>query len=533
MPTVVVLLLAGAAVPGRAEAAPVPELAWKACRSALPAYAGLFESLKGVRVECAKLRVPVDRSRPGGRTIEIAVSRIPATGGKPRGSLVVNPGGPGGTGTDFAVAVAGRASKRVRAAYDIVGFDPRGTGGSAPMSCAPGYFDPVRRDYNPRTPEDFSYWKKRARAYAAACHAKYGDLLDHLKSTDTVADMESLRKALGDNKLNFYGVSYGTYLGGVYATLHPRRVGRMVLDSNVSPTGVWYEANLRQNRTFDRNLDLFFAWVARHDDVFGVGSTRAEVRAFYRRTRAALARKPVAGRVGKKPAEAENKLVRVGPDELDDAFLAAGYRAGDGVWPLLGQALQARKEGDDRGIVLAYQYLGAQKESGGYAVYTGTQCTDAPWPSRWSRWRRDHAALARRYPFMTWSNAWYNLPCRYWKAAPGVPVEIRRRAGLPPVLLFQATLDAATPFRGGPEMRRRLGGHLVVEERGLTHGILQRGNRALDRIFERYLLTGRLPQGTTTRVPALPEPVPPAGRGTARQIAQDAARVAQDALPGR
>ncbi|GAB2808354.1 alpha/beta hydrolase [Actinocorallia aurea] len=520
-----VLLAAGAVAAGGSAAQAVPgAIAWKPCKSALPAFAELFEPLKGVTVECAKLAVPLDRRRPNGKRFELALSRIPAAGGRPRGTLLVNPGGPGGTGTDFAVAVAGRASEKVREAYDIVGFDPRGTGGSAQMSCLPRHFDPVRRDYNPRTPEDFAYWKKRARAYAEACDAKYGGLLDHLKTTDTVGDMEAIRKALGESRLNFFGVSYGTYLGAVYATLHPRRVGRMVLDSNVSPVGVWYEANLRQNRTFDRNIGLFFAWVARHHDVFGVGRTRAEVGAFYRRTRAALARRPISASIGPKLAAADAPAgpTRIGPDELDDTFLAAGYRAGDGVWPLLGQALQARKAGEDKGLAVAYQHLGAQKESGGYAVYTGTQCTDAPWPSRWSRWRRDHAAMARRYPFMTWSNAWYNLPCKYWKAAPGRPVEIRRRAGLPPVLLFQATLDAATPFGGGPEMRRRLGGRLVVEEGGLTHGIVQRGNRAVDKIFERYLLTGAVPEARTTRVPALPEPVPVTRAASAERLAAEA-----------
>ncbi|ROO83458.1 alpha/beta hydrolase family protein [Actinocorallia herbida] len=531
---VTVLLLAGAVVPGgsAAQAAPAPAIGWKPCKAALPAFAAMFESLEGVRIECAKLAVPLDRRRPDGKKFELALSRIPAAGGKPKGTLLVNPGGPGGTGTDFAVAVAGRASAKVRAAYDIVGFDPRGVGGSRPMSCLPDHFAPVRRDYNPRTPADFAYWKGRARAYAEACDKKYGGLLDHLKTTDTVADLESIRRALGERRLNFFGVSYGTYLGGVYATLHPRRVGRMVLDSNVSPVGVWYESNLRQNRTFDRNLDLFFAWTARHQDVYQVGGTRAEVRAFYRRTRAALARRPISASIGPKlaAADAPDGPTRMGPDELDDTFLAAGYRAGDGVWPLLAQALRARKEGDDKGLVVAYQHLGAQKEPGGYAVYTGTQCTDAPWPSRWSRWRRDHAAMARRFPFMTWSNAWYNLPCKYWKAAPGTPVEIRRRAGLPPVLLFQATYDAATPFSGGPEMRRRLGGHLVVEEGGLTHGIVQRGNAAVDRIFERYLLTGALPEGRTSRVRALPDPVPPVGPDAA---ARAVAETAGARLPGR
>ncbi|MEO3783009.1 alpha/beta hydrolase [Actinocorallia sp. B10E7] len=502
------LVLAGLALPAQASAA-APQhrpVKWGSCGQDLVDYAALYDTLKGAILQCAKIKVPLDHNRPRGEKITLALSRIKHTGAK-KGTLVVNPGGPGGTGTDFAVPVAGRASAKLRAAYDIVGFDPRGTGGSGAMSCDADHFDPVRPDYNPKNKGDIAYWLKEAKDYAKACGKKYGRLLKHMKTTDSARDMELIRQRLNDRKLNFYGASYGTYLGGVYATLFPRKVGRMVLDSNVAPSGVWYDANLEQDKAFDRNLNIFFGWVAKHNDVYKVGATRKEVRAFYYKTRAELAAKPVSVALDPaKPAE----LTKVGPSELEDSFLTAGYRASSGIWGLLATALADRKAGSDTGIANAYVNLGASAEADGYAVYSAVQCTDVQWPRKWKTWKRDAERTAAKHPFMTWNNTWYNSPCLYWPAKAGKPVDVRERAGLPDILLFQATLDAATPYAGGPELRKRLGGHLVVEDGGLTHGVVQRGNAKIDAYFENYLLTGRLPKRKVVHVDALPKPQPPA-----------------------
>lgn len=515
------LVLAGLALPAPASAAAPKHrpVKWGACGKDLVDYAALYDTLKDAVLQCAKIKVPLDHRRPGGAKITLALSRVKHTGSKKIGSLVVNPGGPGGTGTDFAIPVAGRASAKLRAGYDIVGFDPRGTGGSGAMSCVADHFAPVRPAYKPRSKKDVASWLKKSKAYAKACGKKYGRLLKHMKTTDSARDLEIIRQRLNDGRLDFYGASYGTYLGGVYATLFPRKVGRMVLDSNVAPSRVWYDANLEQDKAFDRNLNVFFGWVAEHDDVYKVGKTRKEVRAFYYKTRAELTAKPVS--VALDPAK-PGELTKVGPSELEDSFLVAGYRASGGIWGLLATALSERKAGSDTGIAEAYVNLGATDEpTSGYPVYNAVQCTDVQWPRKWRTWQRDAERTDARYPFVTWGNTWYNAPCLYWPAKAGKPVDVRKRAGLPKILLFQATHDAATPYAGGPELRNRLGGHLVVEDGGLTHGVVQRGNAKIDAYFESYLLTGRLPKRKVVHVDALPKPRPPAAEARTRTAPAD------------
>ncbi|GAA3196300.1 alpha/beta hydrolase [Actinocorallia longicatena] len=487
--------------PAAAQAQSKPaSIKWHACAAGtgLPDYKAAFPTLAKVTLQCATIKVPVDFRHPRGKKLTLALSRLKHTGkGKAR-HMLVNPGGPGGTGTDFAIAVAGRASAKLMAKYDIVGFDPRGTGGSGALSCDSHYFDPVRPDYNPKTKADIRFWLSKSKAYAKACGKKYGKLLNHIKTVDNVHDMDAIRGRLGDRKLDFYGASYGTYLGAVYASLFPRKVGRFTLDSNVDPRGVWYDANLEQDKAFDRNLNILWGWIAKHDADFHLGTSQKAVKDLYYKTRTELITKPVDVKI-------DGEQVKVGPDELDDTWLGAGYRASSIRWTDLARALAARSKGDDTGIATTFLTYGASSEDG-YPVYTGTQCTDVQWPTSWKKWQADNTRLAKKYPFETWNNAWYNAPCLYWPAKAGRPVKITAKRGLPKILLFQATLDAATPFAGGPQLQKQLNAKLIIEDGGLTHGIVQRGNAPIDAAFEAFMLTGKLPKKRTTHVPSLGEP---------------------------
>lgn len=471
-------------------------LTWAPCTDA--GLAGL---------ECSSLRVPLDHRDPHGRQITIALSRAPhtATTGF-QGSLLVNPGGPGGTGRDFALRVANHLPASLRADYDVVGFDPRGVGGSDPaLSCEPNYFAPVRPDYLPASRAIEATWLKRSAGYAAACGKKYGSLLSHMKTTDAAEDMDDIRAALGEKQINYYGASYGTYLGSVYATMFPAHVRRMVLDSNVRPSGVWYDDNLDQDKAFERNIDALFAWIAKYDAVYHLGTTERAVQDFYYATRAALVTSPAAGIVG--------------GDELDDTFLVAGYIDLGPYWPYLANALAAYKTGATGPLVDAFTTLGATTDDNGYAVYNAVQCSDVRWPRSWATWQADNARLYRQgYRFETWANAWYNAPCVFWPARPGRPVDVGHTRGLPPVLLFQATNDAATPYDGGVEMNRRLAGsRLVIEDGGRTHGVVQRGNACIDDKFNAFLATGTLPP-EGVHCGHLPEPVPPSTTAALRLL---------------
>ncbi len=490
--TTAVLATAGVtAVPAGATAPPVPpaaKLTWKDCGT--EDYPAL---------QCASLKVPLDHAAPRGRQITLALSRIPHTAKTYQGPLLVNPGGPGGSGLTLAGFVASALPEPVAAQYDVIGFDPRGVGASRPaLNCRPGHFDPVRPDSVPSTRALERANVTRAKAFAAACGEKYGDLLPYIDSVSAVRDMDAIRAALGAKRINYFGYSYGTYLGAVYGRLFPERVRRMVLDSVVAPRGVWYESNLTQDHAFGDRHRALMAWVARHDATYRLGKDPAAVEAKWYAMRTAVAKNPADGTVG--------------ASELEDTFLPGGYY--NGYWPHLAEAFSAYvNDKDTAALVEAYENFGAVSPAGdnGYSVYTAVECRDAPWPRRWGRWRADNGAVHAKAPFMTWNNAWYNAPCAFWPTPSLRPVDITND-DLPPVLLFQATDDAATPYEGAVTMNRRLAGSsLVVEEGGGNHGITLSGNDCLDKHLTAYLTDGTVPYagGRADAVcEALPDPKP-------------------------
>ncbi|MET9959189.1 alpha/beta hydrolase [Streptomyces sp. NPDC006326] len=455
-------------------------------------------------VRCATLPVPLDYARPDGPLITLTVSRAAADGrgGAARqGALVYNPGGPGASGMFFPLVAGLPEWQRISAAYDLVGYAPRGVGRSAPLSCQ----DPARYDRAPTqvpaqpTP---AYKKERiaaARAYALGCAQRAGAALPYYGTLDNVRDLHVLRAALGEEKLTFMGASYGTYLGAVYATLYPGHVRRMVLDSavNPDPRRIWYRANLDQAVGFEHRWADFRAWAARHHSVYRLGATPAAVQASYERVRDAVARTPAGGVVG--------------TGELQSAFLQAAYY--DDVWAERAAALSAFLAGDPAPLIrqAAPDRASAAERENARAVYTAVLCNDAPWPADWETWDRDTTGTARRAPFEAWANTFLNLPCAYWPAAgrhQPVAVGVRPDA-IPPTLIVAAERDGATPYPGALELQRRLGPRAaLVTERGAgAHGVSGGRNDCVDRHVERYLLTGATAGWRATCAPH-PEPAP-------------------------
>ena len=197
---------------------------------------------------CAMLSVPLDYSRPKGAKIQLALSMIKHKTKKYQGIMLVNPGGPGGSGLTLSV-LGQYVPNGAGDSYDWIGFDPRGVGSSKPaLTCDPNYFAGPRPLYEPLTPQLERTWLARSKGYAAACGKNGGALLSHMKTTDAARDMDSIRAALRQKQINYYGFSYGTYLGQVYATLFPSRVRRMVFDGVVNPKRVWYAGEPRPGR---------------------------------------------------------------------------------------------------------------------------------------------------------------------------------------------------------------------------------------------------------------------------------------------
>ncbi|MFF6778749.1 alpha/beta hydrolase [Streptomyces sp. NPDC012637] len=445
-------------------------------------------------VECGTVRVPLDYAHPEGTRIPLTVSRVRASGpaaGR-QGALVHNPGGPGASSTWFPLAADLPAWRRVAAAYDLVGYAPRGVGRSAPVSCQ----DPADRAKGPTlaptVPSEVFKQERvaRARTYAQGCARRTGAALRHYHSLNNARDLEVLRAALGEPRLTYMGASYGTYFGALYATLFPHRVRRMVFDApvNPAPRQIWYVNNLDQSLAFERRWTDFRTWAAKHDKVYGLGATPAEVGENYEKVRAELAATPAGGKVG--------------PGQLHGAMLQALYD--DRFWAARAGALGAYLEGDPKPLVAQAAPVsrtdGAAAAGNGdpgnaTAVYTAVECNDAPWPEDFALWDRDNTRLAKLAPFETWDNVWANLPCAYWKAPRQKPLDVRTGPGvLPPVLILAAERDAAAPYEGARELQRRLAGAALVTERDAgTHGIGGGTNACVNGYLERYLLTGAVP----------------------------------------
>ncbi|MET9623486.1 alpha/beta hydrolase [Streptomyces sp. NPDC006464] len=474
-------------------------------------------------VSCATVTVPLDYADPDGPRIGLTVSRVRASGpaSSRQGALVYNPGGPGASSTSFPLAAGLPAWKRIAAVYDLVGYAPRGVGSSAPVSCQ----DPADRVTGP-TPaptEPSEVFKRervaRAKTYALGCAHRTGASLRHYHSLNNARDLEVLRAALGEPKLTYMGASYGTYFGALYATLFPHRVRRMVFDAPVhpAPRQIWYANNLDQSLAFERRWADFRTWIARHDRVYGLGTTAEGVGRSYERARAELAARPAGGRVG--PGQLHAVMLQAGYDDVfwpSRAAALARFLKGDPE-PLIALAAPAGNPSGTRGSAGAAPgaaLTGAAPSSdpgNATAVYTAVECNDAPWPEDFAVWDRDNTRLARRAPFETWDNVWANLPCAYWTAPRQRPLDVRTAPGeLPPVLILAAERDAATPYAGALELQRRLSGAALVTERDAgTHGIGGGGNACVNGHLETYLLTGAVPGKTPVRrASCAPHPEP-------------------------
>jgi pimeloyl-ACP methyl ester carboxylesterase len=476
------------AAPGQAAA-----LHWHSC------------SAQGAQLQCASLQVPLSYAHPDGRKITLALSKVAATApaSQQQGDLLVNPGGPGASGLGLAASVAAGLDPAVAADYNIIGFDPRGVGSSVPaLHCDPSFFAGVRPDYVPASQAAEQVLVGRAKAYAADCEKANGWLLPYMTSADIARDMDSIRAALGVTKINYFGYSYGTYLGQVYATLFPHRLRRMVLDSTVNPDRAWYGDNIDQDYAFEGRILAFFSWVAAHDTIYRLGGTRAQVDQAWYRARSDLKSHPVAGSNGP----------MIGPDEYDDTFLQGGYN--NALWPGLAAALAGYLHGGAASqLISQYNQEGTQNENE-FAVYNAVQCSDVNWPRNWAQWDADTRRIYRTAPFEAWDNAWFNAACAFWPVkGPATPLRTGG-AGLPGILMIQGTLDAATPYAGAQDAHRRLpSARMVVVAGGGNHGqsLAQPPNACVNGYLDNYLATGALPSGAglvNATCPALPAPSP-------------------------
>ena len=441
--------------------------------------------------ECASLTVPVDYDDPDGATIDLAVVRVPAQRPSKRlGSLVVNPGGPGGSGVDYARAADFIVGPGVRDAYDVVGFDPRGVGRSAPIDCVT---DSELDDFlaSDPTPDDVVEEREFATTsadFAGSCAENAGPLLPHVSTEDAARDMDVLRAALGEETLTYLGKSYGTLLGTTYAELFPEHVGRFVLDGVVPPDLTSAETDLGQAKGFETATRRWAAYCAAEGDC-PLGSTTDEVMDGLRTFLASVDENPL-------PRTGDNSV-----PELTEGWASLGIAAAmydQGQWRILVDAMADAVAGDGTALMqLADQY--ADRNPGGtYAgnimeVIYAVNCLDKPDSGSVPEYARLADAAAVEAP--TWGRylMWSSLPCAYWPVeGTRQPHEVRA-TGAPPIVLIGTTGDPATPYEWAVRLNDQLDSSSLITFEGDGHTAYTRSNACVDDAVDAYYLDGTVP----------------------------------------
>ena len=432
--------------------------------------------------ECASLEVPVDYADPDGGTLAISVLRSPSTG-EARGALVVNPGGPGSSGVDYARAASAVVTDEVRDSFDVVGFDPRGVGGSAPVDCASdAEFDRlISVDGTPDTPAEVTELE-RASAILE-CTSPVEGLLEHMSTADAARDLDVLRAALGQDRLDYLGVSYGTHLGATYSALFPDRVGRFVLDGPLPADLDAEDLTLGQALGFEDALARFVEYCA---DAGGC-PLGDDPDAGLVRLRALL------DDLDAMPAPTSDPDRPLTEASATYAILMSLYRVGDR--PRLLDALASLAAGDGTPLQLMLDERVGRQPDGSYRdnafdAFYAISCRDREAPTDFPASVERLSAAA---PVLGEYLAWGNLPCAGSEVEePPVPVSA------PPAMLVVATThDPATPFAWAEVLVAQLGDAVLLVREGDGHTAYREGSACIDETVDAFFLDGTLPEPGT------------------------------------
>ncbi|RDG39783.1 alpha/beta hydrolase [Streptomyces corynorhini] len=453
-------------------------LSWKKCP----------KEVHAAGVECTTVEVPLDYENPDGKVIEIAVSRLASKNpDKRRGVLVTNSGGPGGqTLTMPATLREMGVPKSVLDSYDVIGIDPRGVGHSTPVTCGLKLTDhPSNIPTYARGEADVAAEAKRVEAVAKKCAtSRTADLLPHITTANTARDMDRVREALGESKISYYGISYGTYLGSVYTTMFPKKTDRVFIDSVTGPGG-WDASFVRKfGEGFQNRFPDFAEFAAAQDKNYGLGKTPEEVEATYFDIAEKLDTKP-------SPEGYNGQIFR---QVTFDHFyydkklpeLAEIWKALDTGKPVPKPDTGAEGEGAAApSDIPADNYLASQMH---------VICNDSKWPEDVSQYARNVEEDRKRYPMFGAAGA--NItPCAFWPSEPAEkPVKITDR-GPSNILMLQNLRDNATPLSSAREMREALGdrARMVTADQGGHLAYLFLDNKCANDIVTTFLVTGERP----------------------------------------
>ncbi|MFI7103523.1 alpha/beta hydrolase [Streptomyces sp. NPDC050161] len=456
---------------------------WKRCEADTPA-----------EFECATIKAPLDYRAPGGKRIDLAISRIKSTApDKRHGVLLSNPGGPGGEGLYMPLVMREELPKSAQQKYDLIGFDPRGVGKSSPVSCG---LKPEEEDWlRPYKEKTFDKDVAWAHDVANKCREKAGDRLPHITTRNTARDMDLLRAVLGEKKLSYVGISYGTYLGAVYTQLFPDRADRFVLDSAVDPARAWRGMIQWWAKGAEPAFDRWTEWAAERSEKYDLGDTPKEVdRTLW----------DLVAQANEKPIEVEGKPttgddIRSGmraavftPKEATEAVVelkkaAAGESAAKKLAAFTGA------KGTRAGAAAAAEVPSDNMTSSFWAVVCGDN--SAAWSRDPESYRQDAIEDKGRYPLYG-DFASSIKPCAFWDESVEPATKVNNKAGS---LVVQNEWDPQTPLPSGQALHADLkGSKMVTVLGGEGHGVYPNGNACTDGTVNDYLLTGELPAKDVT-----------------------------------
>jgi pimeloyl-ACP methyl ester carboxylesterase len=440
----------------------------------------------GTNQQCATIEVPLDYTKPTGKTIELRARKVLAKdrGGR-IGTLFINPGGPGASGQDFAAQAPMLFGSSLLRKFDVIGWDPRGVGESTPVKCLDtAQLDAmIAADGSPDTPAEIADVEKQSKTFAAGCQQRSGELLPHVNTKDAARDLDVLRGIVGDPQLYYLGMSYGTFLGATYAELFPKNVGRLVLDGAMDPSITSEQMAMAQAKGFDKALDAFAEDCAQRS--CKLGSSKIEVLGKIDQLIKNSDEHPLSGDGRREVTQALVVLGLVYPLYLKE------------FWPRLEDAVVDGLAGNGaRLLAMADEYT--DRKPSGYSdnaneVQIAVNCSDRPDFTSIEQIQAQvpeyRAASPRFGEFLAWSSA----SCVNWPVKPTDKPHQIKAAGSKPIMVLGTTRDPATPYEWAVGLAHQLESGILVTRDGDGHTAYLSGNACVKNVVESYLVQGNTP----------------------------------------